>query len=70
MDLSDCMPWKGRRVWLLFSSATTVRRYGKIVHVYVPILSTGEVSLAVRLDDGAVTGVDASDKGRYWDLAE
>jgi hypothetical protein len=70
MDLAQCLAWNGRRVWMLSSSATLVRRYGQIVNVNLSGIRHGDVNLVVRLDDGPITSLQVSDKGTRWDLAE
>jgi hypothetical protein len=59
-NLNACLSWQWRRVVLTSRSPPL---FGKIVHVDA---SLPEVVLAVRLDDGGVTYVDAATRGAEW----
>ena len=70
MDLTTCMAWRGRRLWVRVVAATMMRRYGTVVAVFPPALQSNDVELGVRFDDEAYTTVSVSQKGRWWDLAD
>ena len=69
-DLAGCMEWGGSRVWLRISAPTTTRRFGHVVNVAPSSIDNDDIDIAIRLEEGAVTVVRASAKGRLWDLAD
>jgi hypothetical protein len=68
MDLSTCLMWKNRRMYLLSSDGMI--REGEIAHVAPAFLKGDDIDIVVRLIDGSVTSVRASDQGRTWTFPE
>jgi hypothetical protein len=68
MDLSTCLAWKNKHVCLF--GKDSVLREGEIVHVAASFLAGDDVDLVVRLIDGSVTSVRASEQGRTWKFAD
>jgi hypothetical protein len=65
-DLETCLTWKGRRIWLIAAPEDAGRREGDIVKVNASFMAAGDVDLAIRLDDGRVEMVLASEKDTRW----
>ena len=68
-DLATCLEWKGRRIALKNSGHRVQATHGVIAHVSVAAYMSGEVDLAVRLDNGDVTILFAREKGTSWDFS-
>jgi hypothetical protein len=71
MDLGTCLSWKNRRVLLLGKAAVVGE--GQIVHVAVGASLFGgddDIDLVIRLINGLVTSVKASDQGRTWKFGD
>jgi hypothetical protein len=67
MDLIKYQALIGKRVWLLQGVSESPAHYGEIAAVYNGFLG-GEVDVSIRLQDGSLTIVGASQKGRAWDV--
>jgi hypothetical protein len=65
-DLTTCTGWKGRRVWVSPKQADGRREEGEIVKVDASFMAKEDVDLAVRLADGRVEMVLASEHGIRW----
>jgi hypothetical protein len=70
VDLNTCLAWKGRLVTLRDEGASRNTLSGEIVNVGRAFTTPGDVDVAVRLEDGRVKSVLASEKGKTWDLAD
>jgi hypothetical protein len=68
MDLSTCLAWKSRHVYLL--NARGKAREGEIIYVRPAGLKPDDIDLSLRLTDGSVTVVAASEQGRSWNFAD
>ena len=68
-DLTVCLGWKGLRVWLNAPRGGS-RQEGDIARVDASFMVGGDVDLAIRLDDGRVETVLASEKGTRWDFVK
>jgi hypothetical protein len=66
--LETCRTWKGRRVWLASAAGDAGRVDGEIAKADASFLTAGDVDLAIRLGDGRVEMVLASEKGTRWDF--
>jgi hypothetical protein len=64
------LEWKGRRAWVQMPSATLVREYGEIMHVFHVRTPDADIELAIELPNGAARLVRVSQKGTLWDLAD
>ena len=69
IDLTSCLAWKGRRVWLRSRLTEAMRQTGDIVFVGVAFVVAGDVDLAVQLETGEVRMVRASQQGDLWDFS-
>ena len=72
LDLNICLAWKGRLVILKDKDegATDDTLRGEIVNVGRAFTTPGDVDLAVRLEDGRVRTVLASQQGQTWNFVE
>ena len=68
-ELTSCLAWKGRRVWLRGARSEARRQTGDIVYVGLAFMSPGDVDLAVQLEDGEVKMFRASQQGELWDFS-
>lgn len=68
-DLTSCLAWKGRPVWLRGEFAEARRQTGDIVYVGLAFMVAGDVDLAVQLETGEVKMVRASQQGDLWDFS-
>ena len=69
-DLTSCLAWKGRRVWLRDAQAEVERPTGDIVYVGLAFVVAGDVDLGVQLENGEVRMVRASQQGDLWDFSQ
>jgi hypothetical protein len=70
LDLNTCLAWKGRLVILKDEEATENTLRGEIVNVGRAFTTPGDVDVAVRLEDGRVRTVLASQQGQTWNFVE
>jgi hypothetical protein len=68
-DLTTCLTWKGRTVWLRELLAEARRQTGDIVYVGTAFMVAGDVDVAVQLENGEVRMVRASQRGELWDFS-
>ena len=65
-DVTSCLTWKERRVWVRGARERASRRTGDLVYVGLAFMVAGDVDLGVQLDNGEVKMVWASQQGRSW----
>jgi hypothetical protein len=65
-DLDTCVTWKGRRVWVSAKGVDGSRQEGDIVKADASFMVREDVDLAIRLADGRVEMVLASERGVRW----
>lgn len=66
-DLSECLSWKGRGVWLRPAQGAPLLK-GRVVHAFPAPFDANSIDVAVRLDSMAFTVVAADQRGTDWDF--
>ena len=70
MPWEEYFKWKGHRVWLRLPAATSTRQLGEVMHVFIGASKSGDIDIAIELEDGIVHKVRASERGTIWDFAD
>ena len=68
MELSECLSWSGRRIWVRTSTGASPPVPGIIVHAFPAPFDRKVIDLSVQLKGGGFTIVSATQRGIEWDF--